>query len=79
MKKYNIIIECFSRKITSKKFFKNHVEIYKIFIYNYYILIRADGSRYEGNYVEGKKCGKGVYTWSMPYLFLFYINVKNIL
>jgi hypothetical protein len=28
------------------------------------LLIRADESKYEGNYVEGKKHRKGIYTWA---------------
>ena len=31
--------------------------------YKFYIN-RADESKYEGNYVEGKKHGKGIYTWA---------------
>ena len=31
--------------------------------YKFYIN-RADESKYEGNYVKGKKHGKGIYTWA---------------
>jgi hypothetical protein len=27
------------------------------------VLTSCDGGRYEGDYVDGKKSGKGVYTW----------------
>ncbi len=28
-----------------------------------FIKCKADGSKYEGNYFEGKKHGNGIYTW----------------
>jgi hypothetical protein len=34
-------------------------EVLKVFIVR-----RADGSKYEGSYQEGKKHGKGTYTWN---------------